>query len=219
MFFLLRWWWWWRLLIYSAILCCWTDSLPFTFFSMHLFPSCYNIFTTTFFQCMFIVFTSTCLHVLPICSLILHHVLIFIFSWQSCSLTAEFCIQCTCCCVLFTLSLYLHVHFQPLPKTSLFLCSPSSLLVSFFFFLFLQYVHFSFFLFCKMFISLLFLSPEFFKATRNQVRMPARVKQTFICSFINFFSLPVDAFCPDRTSNISLELTRFHLPYQTIWTH
>ena len=49
------------------------------FFSMHLFPSCYNVFIATFFQCMFIVFTCTCLHVLPICSLILHHVLIFIF--------------------------------------------------------------------------------------------------------------------------------------------
>ena len=216
MFLLLRWWWWWWLLLYSAILRSQADSLLFPFFSMYLFPSCYNVFISTFCLCTFIVFTCTCLHVLPVCSLILHYGLIFVFFWQSCSLTVGFCIQCTCCCVLSTHSLYLRVHFHALPKSSLFLWSPSSLLVSILFYfckLFISVV-----VFCKMFISVLCLSPIFFQATRNQVHVPSRVKQT-ICSFINCIFLPMDAFCLDRTSNINLELTSFHSPYQTIWTH
>ena len=75
---------------------------------------------------------------------------------------------------------------------------------------------FFFFFFCSMFVSVVFLSPEFLQATRNWVCVLARVKQTFICSFISCIFLPVDAFCLDRISNINLELTSFHLPYQTV---
>ena len=107
----------------------------------------------------------------------------------------------------------LHVHFHALPKSSLFLWSPSSLLVSILFYFCKMFI--SVVVFCKMFISVLCLSPIFFQTTRNQVHVPSRVKQT-ICSFINCIFLPMDAFCLDRTSNINLELTSFHLQYQTI---